>query len=301
MGKDLKHHFCSSYYQDAAVRLVIRDRKLFFLRKSKPLRGRCLVGASPDGSGKRTVLKPESDGGYDLGILPHTNQVLSLSSQIPGTKYYSTYIRVPISVNVRGVFFHNTPAIIHNIEKLKLISTDNLHLQNWLKANNYFQSDEEPIKNLAEKIAGGCVDDNYLRILAVHKYVANNLFYDYDELQALERQDDSSLAVLERRHTTCRGYVSLCVSLLRAMHIPAQQLACYLAKPGQLVDMENVKPKTNHVVVTAYAGGRWLLLDPTRDSYNKYQNGQFFGSNGQYSLANFDMTEQHFSFTHWLP
>lgn len=300
MNYNLRHKFCSSYYREAAVRLVIRDNKLFFLRKSKALRGRNLVGASSDESDKRTVLKPDSDGGYDLSILPHANQVLSLCSHIPDTDYYSSYIRVPISVSVHDVGFHNTPAFIYNVDKLKRIPTDKGHLQNWLKATDYFQSDEEPIKNLAEDIARRCVEDNYLRVLEVHKFVTHNIFYDNDELQAKERQDDSSVAVFRRRHTTCRGYVSLCVSLLRAMHIPAQQLICYLAKPGQLIDIKNVKPKNNHVVVAAFADNRWLLLDPTRDSYNKFENGEFYRSSEKSSLANFDMTEQFFSFTHWL-
>ena len=85
------------------------------------------------------------------------------------------------------------------------------------------------------------------------------------------------------------------------MNIPAQQIACYLAKPGQMIDIENVKPTTNHEVVAAYADSRWLLLDPTRDCHNKYQNGEFYRLNEKPSLANFDMTEQFFSFTHWLP
>jgi len=300
MNNDLNHKFCSSYNRDAAVRLAIRDNKLFFLRKSKPLRGRNLVGASSDGSGKRTVLKPGSDGGYDLSVLPHTNQVLSLCSHIPDTDYYSTYIRLPISVHAHDSWFHNTLAFIYNVDKLRRIPTDEAHLHYWLKATDYFQSDEEPIKNMAKEIAGRCIKDDYLRVLAVHKFVVRNLFYDYDELQAKERQDDSAVAVLKRRHTTCRGYVSLCVSLLRAMHIPAQQLICYLAKPGQLIDVETVKPKANHEIVAAFADNRWLLLDPTRDSHNKYQNGEFYRLNEQPSLANFDMTEQLFSFTHWL-
>ena len=300
MNYNLRHKFCSSYYREAAVRLVIRDNKLFFLRKSKALRGRNLVGASSDESDKRTVLKPDSDGGYDLSILPHANQVLSLCSHIPDTDYYSSYIRVPISVRMHDVGFHNTPAFIYNVDKLKRIPTDKGHLQNWLKATDYFQSDEEPIKNLAEDIARRCVEDNYLRVLEVHKFVTHNIFYDNDELQAKERQDDSSVAVFRRRHTTCRGYVSLCVSLLRAMHIPAQQLICYLAKPGQLIDIKNVKPKNNHVVVAAFADNRWLLLDPTRDSHNKFENGEFYRSSEKSSLANCDMTEQFFSFTHWL-
>lgn len=301
MNRDLIHTFSSSYYREGAVRLVIRDKKLFFLRKSKPLRGRNLVGASSDGSGKRTVLKPDDDGGYDLSILPHTNQVLSLCRHIPDTDYYASYIRVPISVNARDSVFHNTPAFIYNMDKLKRIPTDDEHLQYWLKATDYFQSDEEPVKNLADEIASRCVEDNYQRVLAVHKFVARNLFYDHDELHAKERQDDSSLAVVKRRHTTCRGYVSLCVSLLRAMNIPAQQLPCYMAKPGEMIDINTIKPKTNHVVVAAFADNRWLLLDPTRDGHNKYENGEFYRLNEPPSIANFDMTEQLFSFTHWLP
>jgi len=302
MNNDINHKFCSSYNRDAAVRLVIRGNKLFFLRKSKPLRGRNLVGASSDGSGKRTILKPDSDGGYNLSILPHTNQVISLCSHIPNTDYYSSYIRVPIFVHAHDSGFLNTPAYIYNMDQMKRIPIDKDYLQYWLRATDYFQSDEEPIKNLAKEIAGRCIKDDYLRVLAVHKFVVRNLFYDYDELQAKERQDDSSVAVVKRRHTTCRGYVSLCVSLLRAMHIPAQHLVCYLAKPGQLIDVENVKiKKANHEVVAAFADNRWLLLDPTRDSHNKYENGEFYRLNEQPSLANFDMTEQFFSFTHWLP
>jgi len=301
MNSDISHKFCSSYNRDAAVRLAIRGNKLFFLRKSKPLRGRNLVGASSDGSGKKTVLKPDSDGGYDLSILPHTNQVLSLCSHIPNTDYYVTYIRVPISVHAHDSGIHNTPAFIYNMDYMRQIPTDEDYLRYWLKTTNYFQSDEEPIKNLAKEIAGRCIEDDYLRVLAVHQFVVHYLFYDYDELQAKERQDDSAVAVVKRRHTTCRGYVSLCVSLLRAMHIPAQQLVCYMAKPGQLMNVENVKlKKANHEVVAAFADNRWLLLDPTRDSHNKYENGEFYRLNEQPSLANFDMTEQFFSFTHWL-
>lgn len=301
MNTNIRNRFCSSFYREAAVKFVIRDKKLFFLRKSKPLRGRNLVGASSDGLGKRTVIKPDTDGGYDLGILPHGNLVLSLCSHIPGTDWYVTYLRIPISVNVREVHIHNTPAIIYNTDKLTRIPKDNSFLKLSLHHNNYFQCAEKPIKRVASEIVKKCPDDNYLRVLAVYKFVVSYLYYDKDELHAKVRQDDSALTVLKRRRTTCRGYVSLCVSLLRALNIPAQQLPCYVANPGQMIDIENIEPKTNHVVVAAFADGRWLISDPTRDSHNMYENGKFFNNHEKTSLAHFDMTEQFFSFTHWLP
>ncbi len=301
MNTNIKNRFCSSYYREAAVRFVIRGKKFFFLRKSKPLRGRNLVGASSEVDGKRTVIKPDTDGGYDLSILPHGNQVLSLCSHIPGTDWFATYLRIPISVNVREVIIHNTPAIIYNTDKLKQIPKDNSFLNLCLQHNDYFQCDEKPIKRVATKIAKECSDDDFLRVLAVYRFVVSYLYYDNDELHAEVRQDDSALAVLKRRRTTCRGFVSLCVSLLRAMNIPTQQLPCYVAKPGKMIDIKNVKPKTNHVVVAAYADRRWLILDPSRDCYNKYEKDKFYNNHEKLSLAHFDMTEQFFSFTHWLP
>lgn len=301
MDASIKNRFCSSYYRDAAVKFVIRGKKFFFLRKSEPLRRRNLVGVSLDGKGKRTVIKPEADGGYDLSILPHGNLVLSLCSHIPGTDWYATYLRVPISVNVREVYIHNTPAIIYNTDKLRRIPKDNVFLYSCLQHNNYFQCGEKPIRRVAAKIAKECPDDKYLQVLAVHQYVANYLFYDRDELHAKVRQDDSALVVLKRRRTTCRGYVSLCVSLLRAMKIPAQQLPCYVANTGQMIDIKNVKPQTNHVVAAAFADNRWIIMDPARDSHNEYENGKYYNHHEKPSLAHFDMTEQFFSFTHWIP
>lgn len=300
MSTHIKNRFCSSYYREAAVKFVIRGKKFFFLRKSRPLWRRNLVGASSDELGKRIVIKPDTDGEYDLSILPHGNHVLSLCSHIPGTDWYATYLCVPISVNVREVIIHNTPAILYNTDELKRIPKDNPFLKYSLQNNDYFQCAEKPIKRVAAKIAKECPDDEYLRVLAVHKFVVNYLYYDKDELQAEVRQDDSALAVLKRRRTTCRGYVSLCVSLLRAMNIPAQQLTCYVARPGQMIDVRNVKPRSNHGVVAAYADNRWLILDPSRDSHNKYEKGKFYNDNEKPSLAHFDMTEQFFSFTHWL-
>ena len=298
---NLRRNFCSSHSETGAVRLGIRGKRLFFLRKSQPLRGHNIVGVSPDGYGKQTILKPDADGGYDLGILDHTDQVIILNRNIPGTENFSPYMRVPITFSGRGVCFHNTPAIIYNTDKLRAIATDKVHLQYWLKATDYFQSNEKPIREMAEKLEKKCFQDDYIKVMLVHDYVARYLFYDKDELKAVERQDDSSLVVFKRRHTTCRGYVSLCVSLLRAMGIPAQQIPCYVAKPGQMIDIKNITPKTNHVVVAAYTDNRWILFDPTRDSHNKYENGEFFEYNELPSFANFDMTEQFFSFTHWLP
>lgn len=301
MNANIKSRFCSSNYREAAVKLVIRGKKLLFLRKSKPLRRRNLVGVTTDEEGIRIVIKQDADGGYDLSILPHGNHVISLCSHVPGTDWYATYLRVPISVNVREVIIHNTPAIIYNTDKLKQIPKYNSFLQSCLQHNDFFQCDEKAIKRIAVNIAKECSKDNYLRVLAVHKFAVNYLYYDKDELQAEVRQDDSALAVLKRRHTTCRGYVSLCVSLLRAMNIPAQQLLCYVAEPGQMIDIHNVEPKANHAVVAAFADNRWLILDPSRDSHNKYEKGKFYDNKEKPSLAHFDMTEQFFSFTHWIP
>lgn len=299
-NNNLRHRFCFSYSHTGAVRLEIRGNKLFFLKKSQPLWGRILVGASLDGFGKQTVLKADSDGGYNLNSLERTDQVITLYRNIPGSDYFSTYLRVPITFSGSDVCFHNTSAITDNTYILKRIATDKAYLQLCLKATEYIQSDEEQIKNVADKLVEKCTLDDYVKVMLVHDYVARYLFYDCDELNAKVRQDDSSLTVLKRRHTTCRGYASLSVSLLRAMGVPAQILCCYKANPGQMIDIKNITPKTNHEFVAAYADSRWIIFDPTLDSHNKYEKGIFYNSNEKPSFAHFDMTKQFLSFTHWL-
>ena len=98
MTANLKRKFCSSYCSTVAVRLVIRGEKLFFLKRSQPLRGNCLVGVLSEGDGKRIVLEPDADGGYDLSTLDHTDQVITLCRHIPDTNNYSSYIRVPMAM-----------------------------------------------------------------------------------------------------------------------------------------------------------------------------------------------------------
>lgn len=83
-----------------------------------------LVGVSSDGEGKRIVLEPDADEGYDLSTLDHTDQVVTLCRHIPDTDNYSSNIRVPITFKARDICFHNTSAILYNIDKLKRIATD---------------------------------------------------------------------------------------------------------------------------------------------------------------------------------
>lgn len=142
---NLKYIYCSSYCPTLAVKLVIRGKKMFFLRKSQPLRGRNIVGVSYDGCGKQTILKPDADGGYNLSILEHKNQVITLNRHIPAINYFSPYIRIPISYyNGYGICFHNTPSLIYNMDKLRRFPTDKIYLQYWLKATDYFQNNEKP-------------------------------------------------------------------------------------------------------------------------------------------------------------
>ena len=64
------------------------------------------------------------------------------------------------------------------------------------------------------------LDDEYGKLLAVHDWVAENIFYDYDSLRRLNDRlvalERSTLDVLRTRRGVCQGYSDLAVSLLRA-------------------------------------------------------------------------------------
>jgi transglutaminase/protease-like cytokinesis protein 3 len=60
------------------------------------------------------------------------------------------------------------------------------------------------------------------------------------------------------------------------------------------VDLRKGEP--NHVWNEAYVDGRWVIVDTTWDSANKYENGNFY--DGHMSMLFFDVSVPFLSNTH---
>lgn len=170
-------------------------------------------------------------------------------------------------------------------------------------SNNLYQSDLPEIIELATKITK-YKTGNYNKILAIHDWVAENLYYDYDALASgkyrYERYD--ALNMLKTRRTICRGYSKLAVTLLRAIGIPAIDVQCFAlgeSSDGGWNCGDNLTADANHVITFALADNRWIMMDPTWDSVNEYRNGEYIEKTAGGARHNyFDATLAFFSFTH---
>lgn len=167
----------------------------------------------------------------------------------------------------------------------------------------YNQFIPKDIVELAHKIVKKSFS-NYDKVLAIHDWVAENIYYDYDSIEDnsyCTRKNDA-LSILNRRRTVCAGYSELTRTLLRAVGVPAINMDCFalgLMTDGGWSKESNMTDKANHVITFAYADDRWIMLDTTWDSDNEYRGGEFQQRSGNgVSHQYFDCTLAFFSYTH---
>lgn len=166
-----------------------------------------------------------------------------------------------------------------------------------------YQSNLLEIKSLSDKITK-YKTGNYQKILAIHDWVAENLYYDKDALEdgsyCHEKYD--VLSMLNNRRTVCRGYSKMAVTLLRAIGIPAMDVHCFAlgeSSDGDWGCDNNLTAESNHVLTFALADNRWVIMDPTWDSVNEYKNGKYIEKSAGGARHNyFDATLAFFSYTH---
>lgn len=209
----------------------------------------------------------------------------------------------PIKV-VNGVISSPIPVTLDNNKQFFLdLKSDFVAKSVYRQHTGTYQSELPKIISLANKITK-YKTGNYNKILAVHDWVAENLYYDKDALNSgkymYERYD--VLSMLDNRRTVCRGYSKLAVTLLRAIDIPAIDVECFAlgeSSDGDWNDNNNLTAEANHVITFALASNRWIIMDPTWDSVNEYRHGEYIEKTEGGARHNyFDATLAFFSYTH---
>lgn len=209
----------------------------------------------------------------------------------------------PIKV-VNGVISSPIPVTLDNNKQFFLdLKSDFVAKSVYKQHTGTYQSDLPEITSLANKITK-YKSGNYNKILAIHDWVAENLYYDKDALNSgkyrFERYD--VLSMLDNRRTVCRGYSKLAVTLLRAIDIPAIDVECFAlgeSSDGDWNDNNNLTAEANHVITFALASNRWIIMDPTWDSVNEYRHGEYIEKTEGGARHNyFDATLAFFSYTH---
>lgn len=144
----------------------------------------------------------------------------------------------------------------------------------------------------------------YKKILLVHDWIADNLFYDFDSIKQKQLNNVSTnrsvLQILAERKCVCQGYNDVAVALLSALGIRCESLICFSlgASSDGGWNKKNRKADLNHVITRAFDGKYWILMDITWDSCNRFEGGEFIRDGKRPSHKYFDISLELISSTH---
>jgi len=180
-------------------------------------------------------------------------------------------------------------------------STDEATYSVYKQPSPNIQSDDAAIVSLARSIAGD-VSGDYEKARAIYTWVSGNVWYDWDSVEdKTKRGVNSALETYQSKRAICVGYSNLAVALLRATGIPALVAAGHAVGESRgmedIFDLSESFRNGNHVWTEAYIGGRWVIMDVTWATNNKYRNGAFYRQRVP-SQAYFDMPLSDLSKTH---
>lgn len=169
-----------------------------------------------------------------------------------------------------------------------------------LESTLSIQSEYANMKSIAEQVSDGYLTD-YDRAAAIHDWVCSYLYYDNDALSTGETVPYAAATVVNSRRAVCLGYATLYATLCRSIGIPCNVVSGYALGVGSgdtKWTNENMNTdEQNHAWNEVYADGRWIIVDPTWDSQNKYENGEFISGSGVSHLY-FDANLDFFSANH---
>lgn len=234
-----------------------------------------------------------ASGHYTLKVMKQTSYDRSL--------YVGWITKIPLVIGSdRMVNFKASPVYNNNVSFYGGIRTDHSSLEKYKVMPRGNNAD---IIRKAYEITYGCFTD-YAKALAIHDWIADNIYYDLDSYKSgrinYAKLGDAS-CVFHEKLAVCAGYSDLAVIMLRALGIPAYSESCYalgMSTTGEW-NCDNVNKGSNHAITMAYIQKRWMIMDITWDSGNKFEGGKFQRT-GKTEHRYFDPTLQSFSSTHKL-
>lgn len=190
-----------------------------------------------------------------------------------------------------------------NLDTYNSRKKDKLTLEYYLQPSYWIESDNEKIISLAKKITDG-VEDDYEKVRAVHDWVCNNIYYDFDALYGRsDREGVGALDTLNSRRSVCHGYATLTAALLRASGFPAKVVSGFALGLGVDAGWEDSiisSGESNHAWNEVYVSDRWLILDTTWNSSNEYSYKRFSENTGLRNYVYFDISLELFSSNHLM-
>jgi len=261
------------------------------------------------------VLRPSADMSVRLSMsgLGDGKYFVELYYWTGGISYLSYIYGEELEFTIKGgvATFTVSPALEKNEKTLAAARTDSAALAYYLAPSYWIQSEDSAIVETARSVTAGLTTD-YEKAVALHDWVCNNVWYDYDTITTGVRVPGDALFTLNNRRGVCEGYANLYAALLRAVGIPAKYVIGYGMDYAEVAGWTASRlsgAEDNHAWNEVYIDGRWLVVDTTWNSGNEYRGGKFVRSDGLSGWRYFDATLAAFSIDHcigiyddpWIP
>ncbi|MBQ4650042.1 MAG: peptidoglycan-binding protein [Firmicutes bacterium] len=169
------------------------------------------------------------------------------------------------------------------------------------------------IRMISDRVTAGAYTD-YDKLVKIYEYTAANFYYDsvafsthslqyadpYDNIRNFEYGLTSANSQGGRVYTTCQGYSAIFLALARAQGIPTRFVYGHrLAVPSNDWRTENNIDVRDHWWAESYVDGRWIFVDPTVGTTNKYdKNTGKWTTTGLTNYTYFDPTEDQIATSH---
>lgn len=199
----------------------------------------------------------------------------------------------------KGYYTPKESIIENNLEKIEhVISFEPEYMMGYLEST---YSEEEclavwrDIQTLSEEICDEVepeegVDLDYLKIQALTRYVAFNIYYDWDAFNSTVDLSTICLKnVLTKKRTTCAGFSNLLAALCEAQGYSVINVRGSALNMGEYNPCDLESTPTNHEWVGVYYADRIIWIDITWMSTNRFEERYYTGFSPRHMYFDMDM------------
>ena len=295
----------TSYYEKGKISIEVHENEMkvtvpqssefsYIIVTFMDSQGNAPHAARPAKVSEGTVIyeiADRRDGVYYIQLYRNENAQGTFTGVIGGME--------SIAVLMENVSAKIIPSLVYDssVKKFSAQAVSADALCYYLKPSSNVQSSDPDIVKQALAVTEGKTAA-YDKLVAVHDWVASNIYYDYDALKAGSGWPVDASRTLKTKRTVCEGYANLATAMLRANGIPAKTIIGYaLYDDEDSWNLSNMYgDRANHAWTEAFVNGRWILMDVTWDSDNIYENGEYQTAEALHTY--FDSTLEFFSYTH---